>query len=287
MESKENYDIKELQKIQLSILKDIDKFCKENDIKYYITMGTLLGAVRHKGFIPWDDDIDIDLMRDDYEKFLKLFPKNDKKYFLQNYKTDKNYFNINYSKIRLNGTLRMGKGMEKIQQHHGISIDVFPVDVVSKSKDDRVKQRRKIRFISNLAVAKSGYKSPKNSVLQNIVLSIIHIILKPIPMSFLGKKIERVKKAYNGSNSNLVSRTHYIKGGENVVFDKLVYGTPTKLIFDGDEFNAPQKYIEFLEQVYGDYKKLPPENQRFNYNHCVDKVDLGKYKENKENGKID
>lgn len=278
MENKVNYDLKHLQKVQLSILKDVDRFCKENGIVYYMTMGTLLGSVRHGGFIPWDDDIDIDLLRDDYEKFIELFPKWSEKYFLQNYKTDKNYFNVNYSKVRLKGTEVVEKGTELIEQEKGICIDVFPVDVVPKNEKNRLSQRKKICFYSKLAMAKSGYKSPKNSILKNLCIGILSFLLKPVPLKYFGEKVDCLKKMYRNSDSNLIARTHYIKGGDKVVFDKSVYGTPIKLVFEDCEFNAPHKYIQFLESVYGDYKKLPPESERYNFNHCVEKVDFGEYK---------
>ncbi|MCR0263982.1 LicD family protein [[Clostridium] innocuum] len=279
MENKnEFYDIKRLQKIQLDILKDIDIFCKKYNITYYITMGTLLGAIRHGGFIPWDDDIDIDMMRDDYDKFNELFLKeNQEKYFLQNYLTDKQYFNINYTKIRLNNTKRVGFNMDNIDQHHGISIDVFPIDKVSENKKDRFRQRRKIRILTYLAVAKAGYTSTKTKKRDKLFLKLIHILLTPFSMYSLGKILEKIKTEQNNTNTDLVARTHYIKGGETVVFNKEIYGKPAQLYFEKTRFPAPNQYIKFLEQVYGDYLQLPPANKRFNYNHVVKYVDFGEY----------
>lgn len=121
--------LRRLQMVELDILLELDRVCRKNNISYFLCGGTLLGAVRHGGFIPWDDDVDVGFFRDDYERFCQVFPKeaNSSRYFLQTWKTDK-YYRWNYGKIRRLGTEYIRAGQEHMKYKTGISIDIFPYD---------------------------------------------------------------------------------------------------------------------------------------------------------------
>ena len=123
--------LRDLQSILLKMLNDITKICDENGIQYFLDGGTMLGAVRHHGFIPWDDDVDIAMRREDYEKFLNVCKTklNQELYFLQNEQTEKNYIHA-FTKIRLNGTHIIEEFSKNVDIHNGIFIDVFPYDNV-------------------------------------------------------------------------------------------------------------------------------------------------------------
>ena len=118
--------LRQLQLIELEMLLEVDRICRKNQINYTITGGTLLGAVRHKGFIPWDDDADVALLRDEYERFCDACEKDlDKeKFFLQNWETDKN-FNSGYAKLRRNNTHYVRVGQVKMKYHNGIYMPNF------------------------------------------------------------------------------------------------------------------------------------------------------------------
>lgn len=125
-----NFNLKKLQKVQLVILMEFDRICKEHNLNYQLFSGTLLGAVRHKAFVPWDDDIDVAMLRKDYNKFLKICKRKlDPQYFLQTHKTDKGYIH-SFARIRKNNTLLLQKYWLEIDMHHGIFIDVFPLDKI-------------------------------------------------------------------------------------------------------------------------------------------------------------
>lgn len=121
--------LRKLQMVELDILLELDRVCRKNHISYFLCGGTLLGAVRHGGFIPWDDDIDVGFFRDDYEKFCQVFQResDSSRYFLQTWKTDK-YYRWNYGKIRRLGTEYIRSGQEHMKYKTGISIDIFPYD---------------------------------------------------------------------------------------------------------------------------------------------------------------
>ena len=119
-------NIKEMQKIELEMLLEVDRICKKFNIRYFLIAGTLLGAIRHKGFIPWDDDIDIIIPLNDYIKFCKVAEKElNKNYFLQNYKTD--FTAMWYTKIRKNNTTAIQANHKNKLHHQGIWIDIFPL----------------------------------------------------------------------------------------------------------------------------------------------------------------
>ena len=124
--------LRQLQLAELDILLEIDRVCTENNIKYFLDSGTALGAVRHKGFIPWDDDIDICMMRDDYEKFIRLAPeKLSQKYFLQTLKTDPGYNKL-HAKVRKNGTVFKEDANLMRNMNHGLFVDIYPFDYLPK-----------------------------------------------------------------------------------------------------------------------------------------------------------
>lgn len=151
-------DIKKLKEIELEIFRHFIEICNENSLRYFVVGGTALGAVRHKGFIPWDDDIDVALPRGDYEKFLiaaqKSLPSN---MFLQTYITDKNYPNP-FAKLRQSDTAFIEKSTSKIKMNHGVYVDIFPLDGYSRSgiKGKLLGLKEKILKISVASVFISG-----------------------------------------------------------------------------------------------------------------------------------
>lgn len=121
-------DIKDVQRLELEILLEFDRICKKHGMKYQLYAGTLIGAIRHEGFIPWDDDIDVCMLRSEYDKFLSWVEiELNNKYFFQTYKTDLNYIN-KFAKIRRNGTLFVEKSVKDLEIHHGVYIDIFALD---------------------------------------------------------------------------------------------------------------------------------------------------------------
>lgn len=125
----------DLQKVEFDILVEFDRICRKFNLKYFLFSGTLLGAVRHGGFIPWDDDIDVAMPINDYYKFVKICKTElGEDYFLQTYNTD--YVNFWYAKIRKNNTTMLESGFENVNMHHGVWIDIFPYFCIEK--DDSI-----------------------------------------------------------------------------------------------------------------------------------------------------
>ena len=120
--------LKKLHIVEVEILDEIDRVCKKNNIEYFLIGGTLLGAIRHKGFIPWDDDLDVGMTRENYEKFINIAPNElDSKYYLDNFKTNTNC-HLPFSKIRKNNTTMDEEATKNFNNHKGIFVDIFPFD---------------------------------------------------------------------------------------------------------------------------------------------------------------
>ena len=129
-----NKKLRKVQMVEVEILDEIDRICKKNNIKYFLVGGTLLGAVRHGGFIPWDDDIDLGMLREDYEKFIDICINSDeldKKYFMHSDETDSDYW-LPFIKIRKNNTTFDEKVIKNCDTHKGIYVDIFPMDYFKK-----------------------------------------------------------------------------------------------------------------------------------------------------------
>ena len=193
---------------QLELTDFLHNFCQKHHLKYYLAFGSLLGAVRHNGFIPWDDDMDVWMPRKDYEIFCKHFPKDNADYFLQTTKTDKHYGRM-FAKIRKNNTIFLedvDKHVEK--RHHGVFLDVFPLDNSKTKPSSLVLFKKKIaQFIDGYIVCKRGKVKIKG--LRNI--------LKIFPICLLSKVCTHLYKSkqgdcYYASGLQIIPKTYFGEG---------------------------------------------------------------------------
>lgn len=255
----------EIKEIQLNILKHVDSFCHENNIRYYLAGGTLLGAIRHKGFIPWDDDIDIIMPRPDYIRFIKIYMEQ----IEGNYKLSSIYNNkhhlYTFAKIFDNRTLKIEDGIDYGNNNiDGIGIDIFPMDGLPEHIDISNKffeqQRKYFRYYS-LSVS----KLPKCGELRNIIKLIATPLLKFIGKNRIIKFINERSMKYNFKTSKYVavSVVPYYGNKERVVKSNFIQ--QIKVEFEGYFFDAPFGYDEYLTNHYGDYLKLPPEEKRVSH----------------------
>ncbi len=262
-----------LHNVELEILKEIDRICKKYNIPYFLCGGTLIGVMRHKGFIPWDDDIDIGMLRKDYERFQECFLKEkQEKYYLHSHKTDNNYW-LPFMKVRKNNTTISEKFIEKLDAHKGIFVDIFPFDIVpDKGFTKSLKLRAFfIKLIVEAIFCKRGIYKPKDS--RRPLLTFIMTLL---PVKVLIKIQYKLMNKYNDSEykhcicyvGSYNTSKEYIK--INDIYP-LKEGT-----FEKYKFNIPGNYDVYLTNLYGDYMKLPPKNKRKNHNPVEIKFDEGK-----------
>ena len=254
-----NDSLAHLQKLELEILIEFDKFCQNNNLKYYLAEGTLLGAVRHKGFIPWDDDIDVMMPREDYEKFLKLaIKKFNKNYKIQCIQTEPKYWVI-ASKIRmLKDTGYVQNDVLKMTDNAGVYIDIFPLDYLPEIYSKEIAFNFKmIRLLRRMLWLKTGFSKKKN--LRNKILKFFANFISVEKYHELIKK--RMTKYNNRSHKYIVNYGSYYPLSK-LIIPAHVYGEGKYLDFENYKFLVPNDYDYILTNVYGDYMQLPPENKR-------------------------
>lgn len=246
----------ELKQIQLSILCEIHDFCIKNNIKYFLAFGTLIGAVRHKGYIPWDDDIDILMPRPDYERFIQQFRHPFLDTFHYN-STSKDL--IVFCKVYDKRTTFIEESTLDYKKL-GVNVDVFPFDGLSKNIVDAKKHVKRVMFWTNISVIKKMTTKHKRVWYKNIVLAILQIILSIIPYQYVIRKICDLMKHYDYEKSDYV--VHLYDAKLHKIMPKKLFEELILMEFEGRYFYAPKHYHEYLTTYYDDYMKLPAIEQR-------------------------
>jgi len=255
--------LSEIQKCSLDVLLEFKKICDENNFKFYLTYGTLIGAARHSGFIPWDDDIDVWMPRRDYELFLNYCHEHFKQ--LGNYRLFhfSNTNNYPYCIARFSDTnfYTEYKGVKNYGL--GSFIDLYPLDAIDENdKRFYFKQKRMIKKAHSMS---SSYQKG----IKGIVLKLYYCTFLFFSFSFTRKNyLKRIDKRAQKFNDNDNVETVAVSTWEiNRILLKndIVSIDEKKLFFEGYEMPVPREYDKVLNQLYGDYMKLPPEEERINH----------------------
>lgn len=271
-------ELNAIKKIELDILLEVDCVCKQENIDYSLAFGTLLGAVRHKGFIPWDDDIDIMMRRKDYDRFLEVAPQQLKdSFYLVNYKENIDYAHA-FSKVMAKNTTMKEVTTDNPNIPQGIWIDVFPIDitpddeVLRKKQFEKTMQIRKALFcISNYTFGKKGIK-----LLLYRLKKVLYVFST---RDKLIEQFENLAKAYDAPKvsteyvMNLCGNESY----EKETFKRDWFENYVDIEFEKHRFKAIKDYDDFLHHMYGDYMMLPPVDKRVPH-HYVNRIDYINYK---------
>lgn len=273
-------ELNTLHKIQIYIALEIKRVCDLHNLKYFLAFGTLLGAIRHGGFIPWDDDLDVAMPREDYEKFIKIFAKetNSDEFYLENWDTESDY-GLTFSKVKLNGTIFEENSIKNTNTHKGIFVDVFPYDELPDDKSLIAKTAKRVLVLGKIYKFRLGYlPTNPNDRKQAIQARIIGNVGKLLPKLFLRTLLYKEETRYNGKGKYVT----VISGSNNCrdYFLKEYLETGIEVDFDGYTFTVPKKYDEILKSIYGDYMQLPPVEKRV-CRHNPGIIDFGKYGEMK------
>lgn len=263
-----------LRDVEFMILKDFIKICEEHDLEYYTYGGTALGAIRHEGFIPWDDDVDVLFFRKDYEKFLEVSKEYSDKYDFINSESYDDYFAMS-CKMSLKGTKRNDIWARNASYNLGIHIDIFILDPAPSSKFGWFIYYKKCQLLKKFGGLLFGFNFDGYTTKTR---------------RFIGKTFEKFLKLFNISSHSFNEAYKYFVKKTNpddeMVFDidaicynkpfpKNIFRPPKKVKFESIYVNVPNDVDQFLKITYGDYMKLPPEEER-HYHYC-DEIDFGEY----------
>lgn len=260
----------ELQSRLLDILKWYHEVCQKENLKYFIMGGTALGAVRHGGFIPWDDDIDVAMPRADYEKFIKL--KSDGRYVIESPGENED-FQYPYTKVYDTRTTLTENTRHKIKR--GLYIDVFPLDGAGNTMEESRENFKKIDKKINLMLALSCGINPKRNALKNAAIVLSRCVPKFIlnPQKILAKiNEESVRKSYDECKyiANYAGNYHFKE-----ISEKAWFGEGKLYKFEDTKVYAQDDVDAYLTAIYGDYMKLPPADKRVSH-HDYLYIDLNK-----------
>lgn len=249
-------EIDAMRKVELDILEHFVGVCEKLDLKYYLIAGTLLGAIRHKGFIPWDDDIDVGMPRRDYEVFIEKAQSLLPDYlFLQTHKTDKGYVR-SFAKIRNSKTAFVETPVSHINMNHGMFIDIFPLDFCDEENKGKNYRSLSLALI-NFRISWSS-KGIEYSLPQKVARIVSRLIYPTIDGALKSKErhYRRYKKGRLMANFSSA-------WGEKEAIPSIWYGEGTQVEFEGLRLRAPIEYDKWLTQVYGDYMQFPPSLSEF------------------------
>ena len=260
------------QKLLLYIADEVIRICEKHNISYVIIAGTLLGSVRHKGFIPWDDDFDIGMTRSEYERFLEVCPKelDPDVFFLQTSETEKN-FAYCLAKVQLLGTEVVEDFSLGVDIHHGLFVDIFPYDVLPKEGLHRKIYLFRNQLLKTMLWIKCGYGVKDHS--ERLGYKILKLIGKFVSIESLKNRRYRLLTKYSdkaAEDSDCFTGDYL---DELVKQTWLIQKAPFE--FEGRTYQGIKDADGYLSDLYGDYMQLPPEEKRVTHTSC--EIDYGKY----------
>lgn len=260
---------------QLYLLKEFLNICRNNNLQYFLVGGSALGAVRHKGYIPWDDDIDVALPRHDYNKFIEIAQTQlGSSIFLQTFLTDKEYRN-DFAKLRLEGTAFIESSCRNLNIHHGIYMDIFPIDGYPDKKSD-IKRMNFIKRVVKTYVGKD-YCSYNNSPIIKKICRKCWLFVCSVLCGFqhTSNVLNHLDKLYQRWDYNSCYEVvcHGGAWGELEHCPKVQYGNGTSAQFEGIDVLIPELFDEYLEHKYPNYMQLPPPEKRVSHHYC-DVIDV-------------
>ena len=261
----------EFQSKLLDILKAFVRVCEKHNLTYFLVYGTALGAIRHKGFIPWDDDIDVGMPRKDYEKYIQLQSEYEgTPYFIQTFKTDPCYI-YNYAKLRDSSTTFLENAFKNHRINQGLFIDIFPVDGMSREVGDREKIGKKNKFVwrqdyfSYLPALRR--KVHKRTFFKDILLNIVAGLFYVFDIAhYRNKRVERFVRKVPFEEAKMAGIMFGFTWRINCM-DADIFRETVKVPFEDIEVRVPKQYDRYLTLLYKDYMKFPPKEQQVGHHY--------------------
>ena len=261
---KREITIQQLKELLLQVMDAIDKYCRHNEIRYFITAGTLIGALRHKGYIPWDDDIDIVMLRDDYEKFISRFNAYSERYKVYSIETDANC-HYAYAKVYDSNTVFIEGHEDMGGKVIGVNVDVFPLDYVTDDYNDAIRLKNQIKPYDNIVTVKHIAKKDRG-LFKNVSLFILKAVCAFVPYSWCIKRIDRMARKFEkNTNSRYVVNAVIYAKGEREILEREWFKDSMEVPFENRKYLAPIGADQYMRRLFGDYMRLPPEDKRISH----------------------
>lgn len=256
-------ELDELKRIELNVLKQVRDLCEREGLRYFLSSGTLLGAVRHKGFIPWDDDIDIEMPRPDYDRLLEICAKSPQAFNLCSNATEPKY-GYAFAKAWAPGTIIKEKTANRGNVEIGVYVDIFPLDGYGATKKEAIQNHKRTRLSSALLTAynwKKFFRSRSRSWTQEPIRFLFFLASRFVSPRKIIEKLEARFRKIPYDSSNYIS-TVMTTCGVRRIAEREIFAQSTPLEFEGEYFAAPQGYEQYLTQLFGDYMTPPPVEKR-------------------------
>lgn len=256
-------DIQKIHSALIVIMKEIDRICKDNHICYTLTGGSMIGAVRHKGFIPWDDDMDVAFIRTEYDRFLTCCEKNLGGEFVLLTPDNDAEYPYNFAKIILKGTRIVQLGYENVSWNKGIYIDIFPLDNIPNNKIERcIHKFCNYLYIKLIERKTSSYIEGKKTIKKVIVFKVLDILARLTSLTYLKKKLIKNCIKYNNKDTDCICNLGGMYGYDRETTNKDYFRRTMSVPFESEQFDIITEYDAYLTKVYGDYMKIPPKEER-------------------------
>lgn len=253
----------------ISIMDEVHRVCEDNNIPYYIIGGTALGAVRHKGFIPWDTDIDIAMRREDYDRFVSICnQKINTEYFCAHYGNTEKWYHPHALVFKKTTQIIWNREYYRSKEDCPIYIDIFPLDKVPSDKEKMRKQEKRIRRKMYLQSRRECVVYQRNNAFVRLLKKMYSAILRIRSNASFNLSLDRTMSLYKSEKSTYLCSmaSHY--SYEKQCMLEAIYGTPKKYEFEGRAYYGPEKIEQYLSQLFGDYMELPPvEKQKENMDY--------------------